>query len=81
MVKHGRGVSTDELVNFMDLMTDRMAERVRGIGAKQYAKAGSQKFEDYPIDFLVTEMLDEIIDCLAYTNMLAIKLLAATRGK
>ena len=76
---HGRGVSTDELVNFMDNMTDRMVHRVKGVGHQQYARQ-LQAFETYTVDRMVEETLDELADVLAYVNMLTIKFLSAARG-
>lgn len=76
--KHGHGVSTPELVNFMDNLHNRMIERVKGIGQDQYG-GHIQKFETYTTDRLISETLDELADCLAYTGMLAIKLLSAVK--
>lgn len=76
--KHGHGVSTPELVNFMDNLHNRMILRVKGIGQDQYG-GRVQKFETYTTDRLISETLDELADCLAYTGMLAIKLLSAVK--
>lgn len=75
---HGRGVATDDLVNFIDQMTNRTVNRVRGTGAEQYARE-VQAFERYGTDRLIEETLDELADVIAYTSMLCIKLLAAVR--
>lgn len=76
--KHGHGVSTPELVNFMDNLHNRMIERVKGIGQQQYG-GRVQKFETYGPDRLVSETLDELADVLAYVGMLTIKLLSAVK--
>lgn len=78
MRRHGRGVLTEDLVNFIDCMNTRVVERVRGTGAEQYARE-QQAFERYGIDRLVEETLDELADVIAYTSMLCIKVLAAVR--
>lgn len=75
---HGRGVATEDLVNFIDRMTTRTVNRVRGTGAEQYARE-VQAFERYGTDRLIEETLDELADVIAYTSMLCIKLLAAVR--
>lgn len=76
--RHGRGVATEDLVNFIDQMANRTVSRVRGTGAEQYARE-VQAFERYGIDRLVEETLDELADVIAYTSMLCIKLLASVR--
>lgn len=76
--KHGHGVSTPELVNFMDNLHNRMIERVKGIGQQQYG-GRVQKFETYGPDRLVSETLDELADVLAYVGMLTIKMLSAVK--
>lgn len=78
VVRHGRGVPTEELVNFIDCLSNRVVARVRGTGAEQYARE-QQAFERYPTQRLVEETLDELADVIAYTAMLSIKLLAAMR--
>ena len=75
---HGKGVQTEELVNFIDCLNNRVVARVRGTGAEQYARE-QQAFEKYPTQRLVEETLDELADVIAYTAMLSIKLLAAVR--
>lgn len=75
---HGRGVPTEELVNFIDCLNTRVVGRVRGTGAEQYARE-QQAFERYGVHRLVEETLDELADVIAYTAMLSIKLLAAVR--
>lgn len=75
---HGKGVATEDLVNFIDCMNTRVVGRVRGTGAEQYARE-QQAFERYGIDRLVEETLDELADVIAYTAMLCIKLLAAVK--
>lgn len=76
--RHGKGVPTEELVNFIDCLNTRVVNRVRGTGAEQYARE-VQAFEKYPTQRLVEETLDELADVIAYTAMLSIKLLAAVR--
>ena len=76
--RHGRGVMTEDLVNFIDCMNNRVVARVRGTGAEQYARE-QQAFEKYPTQRLVEETLDELADVIAYTSMLCIKLLASVR--
>ena len=76
--RHGKGVPTEELVNFIDCLNNRVVARVRGTGAEQYARE-QQAFERYPTQRLVEETLDELADVIAYTAMLSIKLLAAVR--
>ena len=75
---HGKGVQTEELVNFIDCLNNRVVARVRGTGAEQYARE-QQAFARYPTQRLVEETLDELADVIAYTAMLSIKLLAAVR--
>lgn len=73
----GSGVTTDALVNFMDLFYDRVVERVEGPGANQYLEDDVQKFETMSIDQITDEMLDELADSWAYIAFAAVHLVRA----
>ncbi|NDB65112.1 MAG: hypothetical protein EB168_05515 [Euryarchaeota archaeon] len=73
----GSGVTTDALVNFMDLFYDRVVERVEGPGANQYLEEDIQKFETMSIDQITDEMLDELADSWAYIAFAAVHLIRA----
>jgi len=73
----GSGVTTDALVNFMDLFYDRVVQRVEGPGAKQYLEDDVQKFETMSIDQITDEMLDELADSWAYIAFAAVHLIRA----
>lgn len=73
----GSGVTTDALVNFMDLFYDRVVQRVEGPGAKQYLEDDVQKFETMSVDQITDEMLDELADSWAYIAFAAVHLIRA----
>ncbi len=72
----GSGVSTDALINFMDMFYDRVVERVEGPGASQYF-TDVQKFELMSVDQITDEMLDELADAWAYIAFAAVHLIRA----
>ncbi len=73
----GSGVTTDALINFMDLFYDRVVLRVEGPGASQYLEDDVQKFETMSIDQITDEMLDELADSWAYIAFAAVHLIRA----
>jgi hypothetical protein len=70
--KHGFGIDTGDLANFVEMIAGLAAERVRGIGAEQYAHE-KQDFEDKSIDEIITDLLEEVFDIIAYASFLAVK--------
>jgi hypothetical protein len=73
----GSGVTTDALINFMDMFYDRVVERVEGPGASQYLSDDVQAFEKMSIDQITDEMLDELADAWAYIAFAAVHLIRA----
>ena len=69
------GVSTDDLVSFIESFASLRASRVRGTGHEQYAHAKGQKFESFTTADTVRELLEELADASNYIDFLAIKLL------
>jgi len=76
----GVGVSTDSLINFMDLFYDRVVARVEGPGAEQYLDDNVQKFETMSVDDITDELIDELADTWAYIAFAAIHIISAVRG-
>jgi hypothetical protein len=69
------GVSTDDLISFIESFASLRASRVRGVGADQYALAKGQKFEAFTVDDTIRELVEELADASNYIDFLAIKLL------
>lgn len=79
MFDHGRGVSTSSLVSFMEDLHEIVIGRVTSIGAEQYEMNNTQRFETYSQSRMLSEIVDELADCIAYIGMLTIKIMAAGR--
>lgn len=73
--KHGSGVSSTELGNFILTLADTAATRVLGVGAEQYG-GERQRFETLTQEQQISELIDELADAYAYLAMVAIKALA-----
>lgn len=69
------GVSTDDLVSFIESFASLRASRVRGVGADQYSLAQGQKFESFTTADTIRELVEELADASNYIDFLAIKLL------
>jgi len=69
------GVSTDDLVSFIESFASLRAGRVRGTGHDQYSHSKGQKFESFTAADTVRELLEELADASNYIDFLAIKLL------
>jgi hypothetical protein len=69
------GVSTDDLVSFIESFASLRAIRVKNVGHSQYALASGQKFESFTTSDTIKELLEEIADASNYLDFLAIKLL------
>jgi len=70
--KHGFGIETEDLASFVEMIAGLAADRVRGIGADQYA-GDKQAFEDKNVDEIIADLLEEVFDIIAYASFLAIK--------
>jgi len=73
---HGQGITLNDLTSFMESFNDYVISRIRGVGADQYMKSTGQLFETFTTRETVDELLAELADTIAYTNFLAIKLIA-----
>ena len=69
------GVSTDDLVSFIESFASLRASRVKGVGHDQYSHAQGQKFEAFTPEDTVRELIEELADASNYIDFLAIKLL------
>lgn len=68
------GMSSEELAEaVMDFMA-KCASRIKGVGNKQYAEDGYQKFEVMDLDDLLEYILEEIRDIPNYCAMLEIRI-------
>lgn len=75
--RHGKGVTSEELASFVEVLADLGQSRIKGTGAEQYGQGGKQKFESMTHDELVTGLIEELSDAQNYLAMIAIKALAA----
>ena len=73
------GVSTDDLVSFIESFASLRASRVKQVGHDQYAIADGQKFESFSASDTVRELIEELADASNYIDFLAIKLLNLTQ--
>lgn len=71
--QHGKGVDPAELADYITLLGDFAAERVKGIGAEQYG-GHVQRFETKSIEDLRRDALEEAADLVAYAAMILIKI-------
>lgn len=72
------GVSTDDLVSFIESFASLRASRVKQVGHAQYAIANGQKFESFTPADTIRELIEELADASNYIDFLAIKLLNLT---
>ncbi len=77
VLAYRKGVSTDDLVSFIESFASLRAGRVRGVGAKQYSLPNNgQRFESYSMEDTVRELIEELADASNYIDFLSIKLLS-----
>lgn len=76
---HGDGISTEALVDFQGKFSNYAATRLHGKGVRKYLTEQGQRFEEYDLDQLEGETLDELADVVNYATMMAVKILAARR--
>ena len=69
------GVSTDNLVSFIESFASLRANRVKKIGHQQYSLTKGQKFESFSVEQTIKELIEELADAGNYIDFLAIKLL------
>lgn len=69
------GVSTEDLISFIESFASLRASRVKGIGAQQYSHSQGQKFEAFTTSDTIKELIEELADASNYIDFLAIKLL------
>ena len=70
-----KGVSTPDLVSFIESFASLRATRVKGVGHSQYAIAQGQKFEAFTAADTIKELIEELADASNYIDFLSIKLL------
>jgi len=73
---HGSGIALNDLTSFMESFNDYVMSRIKGVGADQYMKSTGQLFETFTVQETVDELLAELADTIAYTNFIAIKVIA-----
>lgn len=69
-------MTAEELAHRVRAAADASAERVGGIGARQYGRGGVQRFEVLELPDLVGEAREEAQDLIAYGVMLDVRLQA-----
>ena len=77
---HGSGIALNDLTSFMESFNDYVMSRIKGVGADQYMKSTGQLFETFTIKETVDELLAELADTIAYTNFIAIKVIALSNA-
>ena len=77
---HGSGIALQDLTSFMESFNDYVVSRIRGVGADQYMKSTGQLFETFTAKETVDELLAELADTIAYTNFIAIKVIALSNA-
>jgi hypothetical protein len=81
VVKHGYGMSSEDLASFVASLTSLSESRIKGTGAEQYAVNydNRQKFEDMSDQEMAESLIEEAADAINYIAMGVIKYLAAMR--
>ena len=69
------GLSTQDLISFIESFASLRASRVKSVGHSQYALAHGQKFEAFTTSDTIRELIEELADASNYIDFLAIKLL------
>lgn len=77
---HGSGIALNDLTSFMESFNDYVVSRIKGVGADQYMKSTGQLFETFTVKETVDELLAELADTIAYTNFIAIKMIALSNA-
>jgi hypothetical protein len=77
---HGNGIALQDLTSFMESFNDYVVSRIKGVGADQYMKSTGQLFETFTVKETVDELLAELADTIAYTNFIAIKVIALSNA-
>ena len=77
---HGSGITLQDLTSFMESFNDYVVSRIKGVGADQYMKSTGQLFETFTVQETVDELLAELADTIAYTNFIAIKVIALSNA-
>ena len=77
---HGSGIALQDLTSFMESFNDYVMSRIKGVGADQYMKSTGQLFETFTVQETVDELLAELADTIAYTNFIAIKVIALSNA-
>ena len=77
---HGSGIALQDLTSFMESFNDYVVSRIKGVGADQYMKSTGQLFETFTVQETVDELLAELADTIAYTNFIAIKVIALSNA-
>ena len=77
---HGNGIALQDLTSFMESFNDYVMSRIKGVGADQYMKSTGQLFETFTVKETVDELLAELADTIAYTNFIAIKVIALSNA-
>ena len=57
------GVSTEDLVSFIESFASLRASRVKSVGHSQYAIAQGQKFESFTPSDTIRELIEELANC------------------
>jgi hypothetical protein len=78
VTNHGKGITSDTLGNFVECFADYTRGRIESTGRLQYElqDTGGQRFEQLSASELCDELLDELADSIAYSSMIAVKVLA-----
>lgn len=79
VIKHGRGVSSLELQDFVDQMAEIAQARILTVGHEQYGQGKLQKFESMSGATLGEGLIEELADVINYFAMIVIKYLALIR--
>ena len=77
---HGSGIALQDLTSFMESFNDYVMSRIKGVGADQYMRSTGQLFETFTVKETVDELLAELADTIAYTNFIAIKVIALSNA-
>ena len=75
VLAYRKGIETNDLTSFIESFASLRANRVRGVGASQYAHESGQRFEQYSIEDTVRELVEELADASNYIDFLAIRIL------
>jgi len=80
VIRHGAGVYSEDLADFVRQLADVAATRILTVGDEQYNDPiEPQKFETATIEKYLDELVEEVADMFAYASIIVLKAIALKR--